>query len=485
MNLTNITYGSYNFQTSGGPVPFLSIQQEYKRRGDNTKLGSRYTASIQGELNRVPSGIAGITNLVDMMNVLDTAFSTDCQEFKITCDGNTLLQQYPRVKNISFSPTNDNWTQSIDYNIELEWEGQLLDGRAIDAVTESWDFQINEQATPYEWNLSGGLDNNMHLFSLTHEISAKGTKICTGSLEPWQHARDYVLANLGYESQFIENSGVFNLNASAFSGWNHSRVQRIDQTDGNFQVTETWLVANIGFQNNCGAGIEDFTVNVAYDLQNGLHTASLNGSIEGLEHKSYGSNPNDYDIITTKYENASGFWNCVKPKLAGRASLAAGVNINPVALNYSIGHNPTRGIITYNYTFDSRPCNYIAGALFEDIDVTDSLPTDVFAQIAILGRPWGPILQNINTVTASTRTVNITASMGPATGCSSIINDINNKPNVTGLLCALQSDLSGENIQLFKSVDNESWKPKTGVYSRTVTWTYVPCSGTPPNSSFC
>lgn len=485
-NATNITYGSYNFQRDGGPVPFLTINKDFIRTDGGQRIGTKVRITLQGELNLLPSGVSGYKNVDTMQDLLCSGFMEDCQEFTVSCDGDILIQQYPRVNSITFSPTNDNWSQTSDFTIELEYDGESYSGLYLENISENWDLSIDTQASLYNFNdIGGGTgDNNMHLFALSHTLSAKGSPTCSGSRPAWQEARDWVISRLGYSSGDYTGSGVFNLNAITYSGWNHSRVQRIGETDGTFEVTESWLIADSGFLSNCGAAIEDFTATLSFNSQDGLTTIGLQGSIQGLENVDYGLiNPN-YTIIQNKYDNASGFWDCVRPKLAGRASLFGnGTNVNPIPLNFSIGHNPPRGIITYNYTFDNRPCTFVTGALFENITITDTYPTDVFAEVAVLGRGYGPVLQDLSTVTSSKRSVSIEVVMPPLTSCVDIIASINNKPNVSGLLCALQQDLSGVNTQLFKSQDQESWDFKT--YRRNVEWTWVNCGGPAPNTSFC
>lgn len=484
-NPTNITYGSYDFARDCGPIPFLTIKKDIRRLADGSNMGSFYTLSLNGELNKVPSGTTGYNNVDHLQDLLLSGFKDDFKEFKVTCDTNILIQQYPKVNSITLSPTSDNWTQSTDFTIDLEWVGETYSGYSLESATETWDFEFDQSSSYYRWQLPGGTgDNNMYLFSLGHNVSAKGLKTDTIN-SPWEEARRYVSTQLGYKSQYVSNTGVFNLDATTFSGWNHSRVQNIDKLGGSFSVTEKWVVANTGFQNNCGNAIEDFTATVNYDNQAGLTSVSLNGTIKGMEEISYGSTPGSFSIVKNKYDNASGFWNNLLPKLPGRASLVCNKSMNYNPINWSIGHNPTQGSITYNYTYDNRPCNYVAGALYEDINITDDHPTDVFAEIAILGRPWGPILQRMSTVTSKKRTVNYSASLGPLTGCSNITGAIAQKPNISSLLCQLQQAISGANTLLFKSADNESWNIKTGQYSRSVSWTYSDCTGTPPNTSFC
>ena len=123
--------------------------------------------------------------------------------------------------------------------------------------------------------------------------------------------------------------------------------------------------------------------------------------------------------------------------------------------------------------------------MFENISVVDNNPTDVFASLTVLGRAAGPVLQDIGTVTAPTRDVNIDAIMTIGSGCT-VAQLLANKPSaqVSGILCAFETDLTGSFTQVFLTSDNENWNPKTGSYSRNVRWIYTNCSGL-SNTSFC
>lgn len=485
-NATNITYGNYNFQRDAGPVPLLDISITFNRNDAGDVLNTLYKTTLKGEINLLPSGIDGYKNIDERQDLLISGFSQDYQEFKVTCDNNTLIQQYPRINSIAFSPSNDNWSETADYSIELEWDGAPYSGLYLENISENWEFSLDQQNKYYSWNLPGGTgDNNMYLFSLTHTVSAKGLDSKNISNRPaWQEARAWVISRLGYDSSQVTNSGVFNLNAANFSGWNHSRVQKKSEKDGTFEVTETWLVANTGFGSNAGAATEDFTASVSYDISNNLTSVSINGSIQGMEEISYGSSPNSYSVSKSAFTNASGYWQNIRPKLAGRASLiASGVAINPLPMNYNIGYNPTKGTINYTYQFDDRPCNFIPNAIFENITINDTNPVDVFAETVVLGRRNGPVLQRLDTVTSSKRNVNIEIVVPRITQCSSISAAITGKPNINSVLCEIEAQISGNDY--FKSQDNESWDFKNGRYTRNVEWTWTNCSGNPPNTSFC
>lgn len=484
-NPTRMTYGSYSFRDQAGPIPHLTINKNFKLAGDGTKIGATFNATIDGVLTPMPSGALGYVNLDYMQDALISGFSITGQNFLVTCDANTLISEYPRISNIRLDRSNDNWTMTTPYTIEMEWDGESISGDIyVDSVNESWNIDISQDNAKYDWNISGTGDTNNLVVNVSHNVAAKGIThySSSGATSAWQSARSFVSSRLGYDATMVTQTGVLNL--PALTGYNHSRVVQLDEIEGSYSVTETWTSI---YGASCAPAIEDFNVNVRYSLEENLTSIEIGGSIQGLESNSY----YPYSVTTTKYASASGYWDCVRPKLYGRTVLAAqGVTsrtINPIVSNFSVGHNPTKGTITYSYQYDDRPCNYVAGALSELIDFTTSYPTDVFASILVPGRAAGPILQDINTSTSMRKGVSINIVMPISGGCSSILTALGNAPiaEVETLLCALETQFSTEAGQVFKSADSDSWNPKNGKYNRSVEWTLGYCTGSAPDTSFC
>ena len=489
-NSTNITYGgagNYNFATQAGPIPFITLSKQYAKSADGSAINTTYRATLDGVLTPLPTGQTSITELNTMRGTMETGFLNDGQEFKVVCDATTLILAYPKVNSIVFEPTNDNWVQSIDYTIELEWQGEAISGDIhVESVDENWNVEVVDGHNEYEF--SDSTDIATTALQVTHNLQAKGMLIYDsgGEVKPaWQQARDWVVTRLQTTpaTDVYESSGVINFNTAGVTGLNHARVERRDERAGTFGVTESWIL----FDNSSlyGNAFEDFTASVSVSLDTGLTTTTIQGNIQGLDIKSYGSNPGDFSITTTKYESASGYWDNVKTQLRQRAIIAAtGIaerDIHIVPVNYNIGHNPRAGTINYNYTYNDRPCNFISNALSEQITITDTSPTDVFASLTVLGRASGPILQNINTVTANKRSVNIDVVVQPTGGCDVTAGHITNmlsvRPTaeVDALLTLLQEDISGAGTAIYKSSDQNSWNPKTGRYTRNVEWTYTNC----------
>lgn len=485
-NPTRMTYGLYSFRNDAGPIPHLTINKTYKLSADGTQLGSLYSVTIEGVLTPMPTGSLGYVNLDYMQDKLISGFNTQGLNFLVTCDSNTLISEYPRINSIRLDRSDDNWTMKTPYTIEMEWDGESLSGLYLDSIAENWDIQIANDNALYDWSISGTGDTNSLVVNVTHNISAKGIThySSSGISTAVQNARAFVVQHLGWDSGMVRQTGV--LNYPVMTGYNHARVAQIDEFEGSYSVSETWTSINGGA---CSPAIEDFTASVRYSLEDGITSVEVGGTIQGLESVTFSPSYN-VPLTDTKYHAASGYWACVRPKLLGRAKIAsrgtATRDINPLATTFNVAHNPTKGTISYSYQYDDRPCNYVTGALSETIEVSDIYPTDIFASITIPGRAAGPILQDINTVTSHRRSVNINIVMPTSNGCSSITG-IFNKPSseIEALLCALETQLSTQAGQVFKSSDSDSWNPKTGRYNRSVEWTLGYCSGNAPDTSFC
>ena len=113
----------------------------------------------------------------------------------------------------------------------------------------------------------------------------------------------------------------------------------------------------------------------------------------------------------------------------------------------------------------------------ENITINDTLPGDLIAQLTVLGRANGPLLQSIGTKSpALQRTLSIEAVVAPSTGCTaSFLLDARPTGDVDTLVSAIEADLTGSYSQVFRTSDSSSWNPKNGRFSQNVTWTYSDC----------
>ncbi len=495
--MPNITmqYGDYSFS----PVPPITLNKEYTRTNDGTIIGSVFKLNLDGVLY-APTG--GLSSIIAAQDSLRDAFDIDGKNFTILCDGSTLIDCYPRINGPNFAPTPNNWVLTCQYSIELEFDDEPAPTGGFAVIgentgimppflrdaQESWSVEFIEDKSYYMLTLptGAGADSIPYQLRLTHNVSAVGKKRYTGAgleKEAWESAKDYVLPKLGYNSSIITQSGVLNLQASAFGPFNHMRSCSIDESAGSYGVVETWMVINSGAAGVAGRAIEDFTVEVRTGLDNDLTTVGIQGLIQGLETRTYGTSPNDFAITESKFVAASGYWNTIKDtaRVYPRAQLLATgatrpLNIRP--LSKSVGYNPSNGTINYSYEYNDRPSNCVSNAINETITITDTNPVDVFAEIQIPGRALGPILQDMGTITTRKRDINIDVMVAPATGCgtTSALFATNPSSDVNTIINLFYAELTGSYGQVFKHQDTSTWEPKTGRYTVSVGWTYQDCS---------
>lgn len=517
-NSTTMTYGDYSFS----PVPLVNIERQYSQKKNRVNpLGYTFQMTLSGVLTTLPDLDDGIINLDSLMEDLRSAFNRDGKRFQIKCGATEVITTYPRILSLSFAEGSNNWIQSVPFTIVIEYDNDDLNEHPagevppyIEDYTEEWQFEFDQEKKYFTWDLSGVSNqngsysypandsNNPFEARVTHTVSVIGKQGWTGAgatgteIKGVDNALNWVntvFAGFSYNASYGHAvSGWTNLLTSGYGIYDHFRAHTINETEGNINLTETWLVVG----NNTGLGAsarkcsEDFTVSVRNSNEDGRVNVSVEGQIRGFETRVYTPYGLTTNTSEASYDNAATAWASIETRVFPRAQKIYQEDnsgrLNPSPVNKSIGHQPSRGIISYSYEFNDRPCAFITGALSENFTIIDNHPTDVFASLPVIGRAQGPVLQDISTVTQSSKQVSIEAVMPGPTGCSSIsdLELYNPSVNVGNLLCQFETQLTGAYDQVFKSEDNENWSPNTGRYSRTVTWVYAKCSGS-ISTSFC
>jgi hypothetical protein len=83
------------------------------------------------------------------------------------------------------------------------------------------------------------------------------------------------------------------------------------------------------------------------------------------------------------------------------------LQLNPIPISMTESHRKSVGEIDYSFEFNNRPLNLIQGSISESLTVNDTFPTQQIAEIFVLGRKLGPVLQDLGTVTSSSREVTL------------------------------------------------------------------------------
>jgi hypothetical protein len=471
---TLMQLGSYTFT----PAPLLSISKEYRKTPDDTLLGSVYKLNMEGTL--CATGAGGLATIIGLQSGLQSAFSvalTGCSLFSLSCESIPLISGYPRVSApITFRNSSDNWVFTAHYTAGLEWDDNLTANTSgvITEASETWNFDFLNEKNYYDL---GSLGKQYYMGQLTHNVSAKGLRQCiNGTITPgWQSAKSFVQGKMGYESMVTMDSGIINFDVAKTSPVNHIRNFNVDELGGSYTATETWVLLPSG---STQAHItEDFEVGVHTSAENPMTNVTINGVIQGYETRSCTSSP--MAVSESKFAAASGYWTTAQSMLLTRAQSLSSISLNSIPINSVYGYNIGNGIVNYNYEYNNRPSNCVTGALSENITITDNNPADIIAIIPIIGRKQGPILQEIGTKSVRTKTVNVEVQMPFYTGCGA--NLLGSSPEVavaSAILRPIQTSLSGSYDQVFLSNDTPSWSPKSGRYSRSVTWTLQSTSDT-------
>lgn len=370
-------------------------------------------------------------------------------------DGSAPTRANVRILDISFTRRgNDPWVDSIPYTITLEADCLYVVGNDCDMPVTNYITDVQD-----EWSIEPADDINL-TYRLTRRVSATGKRSYNASGDlvktGWENAQDYILnvVGLGINEDRKNSVGVINL--TSWEYYNHSRSQTINERAGTFSVTESWLLYDSVVSGGFNA-IDEYTVEARIN-QNGFTEVNVQGTIRGLEVR----NSEDV-IVSTRYQNAEALFTVNSLTMLARAQNYAGTTLNPLLLASSVGRNPYTGVIQYTFTYNNRSAQVVPGSISESITETYDNPADVFAQIPVIGRLAGPIIQSIGSSTARTKNVSIEVAMPANTYGFTVA-----APDTTALVLSLRP--AGSIIKTAR--DTESWIGKDGRYSRNVSWVY-------------
>ncbi len=477
------------------PSPFIQLEKVYERTQDGTLVGITWRGNIIGKIisfkgSPNSSGVfhqlggypadqnlsdsQQLASIIRKQEAIRSLFSIEGKSLEIQSeDGSAPMKMNPKITSITFP--DGLWYYTADYNIAFETPIIYVNGTALGEDTfnqylsdksETWQIETEETPESEDSYLQ-------KTYRLTHNVSAVGKRVYdnNGTLvkESWVQAREWVKTRLGFDFNldiYSAQSGSVMYLPDYYQGYNFVRTENIGKTEGNYAVSETWLLTS-------GTALENFTVETRTSAEDGKTNVSINGTITGLDVRT------ESGVITSKYTNAISKFTSVSGTLLSRAQLYAGVTLNPYPLTTSVAKNPVDGVITYSSDYNNRPSNMIPGTASEVISINDNLGTDVVAIVPVVGRALGPVLQSIGTSRERRRTLNIEIVMRASvqsgiTGLlnsdpiyfgssATAINDIVNAVNPSTSLGASQSYLD-EN--------QHNWEPMSQRASLTKTWIY-------------
>ena len=520
------TTGTFNFLGSGGyPVPAISISQEYQRDGAGRQIGITVGINIEGKIFS-GSGNSGINQLLVLESGLRKAFTYDGGNLSVGCGSTITIFSGIKISRYSANKTEDNWTTTIDYSIDLQSEIRES-GTGIFYVSSTQDDWNIETIDEFSYATSSvnmsllGYNNSFSLdrggdypfFRVSRTVGAVGKYVAepgipvTGSKTAVKHAKEWVKWKTSTTPKHNEIINGLNL-------YNFVRSINESDSEGSYRITDNWIAT----KNNIPYS-ESFTVESALDSSM-IRTVTVQGTVKGLEAFNSGQlytgtivNGDISSSITdpysnTRYSNNSGtkFYNAVsgysgiKCGLYSRAQLFATtgaicnttfnfnstfgrneLSLNPIPVSITEGMNPYEGTVTYNYSFNNRPQNIVPNALSESLSVDDNSSIPLVASIFVLGRKLGPILQDLGTTTAATRSVSFEVVFPKPSSLRDITFPSSNYSIITGIIESFNPErfmvgtTVANGIKAYVTRDTTNWNPSEGRLTKQKEWQWVKC----------
>jgi hypothetical protein len=277
-----------------------------------------------------------------------------------------------------------------------------------------------------------------------------------------------------------------------------------DPINGSYSLRDTFAAYS-----GSSGWTDSYTITTTID-NNLLRTVDIAGQVQGLV--SYPTDVSLYtkimdDTFTTstgsigyfnnKWAVASGgFFNHVRPNIFDRLLRSNSINtglyknvfppsgkfnwntgLNPIPLNASIDHDIVQGVISYNYTYNSRPLAMISGAIAESIEMEDNYALRTYSFPDIFYRL--PLAQDHGTYSNSKRSVSYSAifprPFSPTTMTTALkdkIRDTMEIFNPSGIALRNSNINIGPRYFSWVVENNESFDILGGKYSKKITWEY-------------
>lgn len=514
------------------PPPLISsLTKELAKNGAGQAIGTFYTITLEGWVFSTSGGfqdvlakkqalldIFDIESGYDLSGTCDTRVNENCSSLEIRCgESDTIFKALVKISSpLSFGLEGDNWSQKIPWTITFTSHSISTD---VDPVyegclkntTENWTIERDPNYTYYTEDLTVSPGNyydncdtndvptstgvqyiSPYAFTIRHEIAAQAEDCCiSGTSNPsgtftegWDVAKQWVECRIGLNTGYIENlePGLCFDNTYYYD---HILNISSSRENGEYSATETWVMLNSstsGFMKNA---LEDYTVEVREQKDDQIKTVTVNGRIRGLE-SSLVDQSACINVLTTKIDSAESYYNTIKQYIPARAYNALGTRLNPLPLDISVVRSPSAGTINYNYTYNDKCCDYLTNYLSgvcdlrnEDVNIVDDFPTDIYAEINILGKQC-PIFQPLNMKTKGQKTINLDLTLEKS--CDNLIADLVCAPCADGVndfLDDVYTQLSGLYGSVQTDSDAQNWNPKNGQYTRSIQYSYTCCNNYP------
>jgi hypothetical protein len=325
-----VYYRGINIGSIVGPEPLVDISKTFNANSNNTVESITNQIDLTGKILSTTkaaidtNGSTGISGIILSIKKLEDLFSCSNGLFEIKCNNETMYSiSGVRVTNLSVNKSENNWTQTADYTIGLEFLTAVSGSDNVSDRSESWTIEpqddisyINDiyrvSSKPERPPGYGAFSPNLGIidalngigtmsssfvditsipqFRISRRLSARGIPIpsSTGCLSLdesiAQNNRSYLYAKTWVEKQLKKPFGgtdpsagsPYFPNSSGTYLYNHARTTSIDIYNGTYEVNDSWLAMpeKIGY-------IETFNIERSTSAEY-VTTVRVAGSLQGL-----------------------------------------------------------------------------------------------------------------------------------------------------------------------------------------------------------
>lgn len=350
-NLVDIKIGGSSISTIVGPTPLVDISKTFENQDGylSTIIDS---ISLNGQI--VPTGTYGFNPIVDKIQELERLLDCSMTTIEISCDNDVVYAKSGViVKNLNINKTNNNWTRTADFSIELETKTDASGNfKTIDDRSETWSIEpmedvqfmnlnanivqkpeyLNPKLLPNNANRNSpqppanvnGPQNlastlglsNVGQYKITRRLSARGLISPTGNEVCINYSREEANrikvfnAKTWVEETAASISGQGSsiyfpslLGAGIGTGinlYNHVRSISTDFYNGSYEMSDTWIAMPTGTTHT-----ESFTLDCS-SADSFTKTIRVIGNVNGLSMYDHNQKSNHEFIDSTNPQNKNG-----------------------------------------------------------------------------------------------------------------------------------------------------------------------------------
>lgn len=481
-----------------GPFPRYDISTEVVRQDSLVHKKCRHTITVNGTAliaataSMLSEGArqAAIHDLIKRIHKL----ATDSKHGKLEIEpygggGNIITLEDARITSVSTPEQSEqsSGVQSQDYSITFEGyylsqmgEVDDFDGYHLSTATETWDVSPDEgRYQDIAPNFTGA--STKRIFTVSHSISATGIDtFSSGTFQErgWKEARDWCESRCvatpnwntdGTPPKDRQPSPAASPDSTNISlqiptdyvVTNVVRSRSIDHTGNNYSITETFiLVPPDGY-------LATSTIEVSGENSLDADYMTVNVSINVAGLPSVEDPDGTGQLVPTsgsRYSNAKALasvLNGLAPQYAldfyngvylGDTPTGRVLLVDP-EVSRSETHNETDGSVSISLSYNDR-CVTDENAISESISLNWSNrdgQNKVIALIPIIGKPSGPVIQEMGTTNETTLSISIEKKMA-----------VGHREQIPAHSANLYVPAGS-----YRRSMTETWSPTTGTFSYT------------------